>query len=280
VNLDDYIIHLHKFIQIDKSNSSIQKSIKRSICPSHQTNLRPERFYTSQKLVKSFSDGDSNDHRFIKEWQRQHKRISIDQMLEQAAEGIRKQGIELGKQVEAEWIARQLIQVKGKSNSEVEKCIVSLYTNECFLSRLINTTLRENDHSKINTLGPFSQLLFHCDCSPELRQFGYAGELYRGAQLDEQTIESYKQSLGMKKTWDAFSSTSQNRAKAEKFGNVLFIINLAKSTKYKYLGMDISSRSCFPEEEEVLIRASRNFIVEKVQKDEQTEKYFIFLSIC
>ena len=77
-----------------------------------------------------------------------------------------------------------------------------------------------------------------------------------------------------------FHLTSKNRTKAESFGNVLFIINRAKSTKYRFSGMDISSMSRYPEEEEVLIRAARNFIVEKVEKDETTGKHFIFLSLC
>jgi len=44
--------------------------------------------------------------------------------------------------------------------------------------------------------------------------------------------------------------------------------------------MDISAISHYPEEEEVLIRAARNFIVEKVEKDNDNGKYIIFLSLC
>jgi hypothetical protein len=44
--------------------------------------------------------------------------------------------------------------------------------------------------------------------------------------------------------------------------------------------MDISTISHYPDEEEVLIRASRNFIVQKIEKDQNKEKYFIFLSLC
>jgi hypothetical protein len=280
LQLDNSLIDLDRLIQIDKQDSSIERSIKRCIRQPHQTPLRPERFYTPQKLVKSFSDNDTNDRRFINQCHQRHRTESMNEMLEKAAEGIIKEGIILGKQVEAEWIAQKLRSVINKSKAEVEKCIIWLYTHESFLYRLINTTLRENDQSKLDTLGAFSQLLFRCDCSPTLDKVGYEKELYRGAQLDEKTIESYKQSVGLVKTWDAFSSTSKNRAKAECFGNVLFIINRAKSTRYRFSGMDISMISYYPEEEEVLIRATRNFIVEKVEKDDLKGKYFIFLSLC
>ncbi|CAF3664220.1 unnamed protein product [Adineta steineri] len=277
LELDDYYIDLDKSILIDKQNSSIQKSIKRCIRQSHETPLRSERFYTTQKLVKSCNNNDLNDRRFINEWKRRYTKMSIDDKLEQAANGIIKEGMQLGKQIEAEWIAQQLRSVKSKSNVEMEKCIILLYTHESFLYRLINTTLRENDQSKIDNLGAFAELLSKCDCSSSMDQLGYAGELYRGAQLDEQTIESYRQSVGQTKTWDAFSSTSKNRKKAESFGNVLFIINRDKSTRYRFSGMDISSISHYPEEEEVLIRAARNFTIEKFERDDLTGKYRIFL---
>jgi len=280
LQLDNYHIDLGHCIQIDKQDSSIQRSIKRCICQPREAPLRSERFYTPQKLVKSFSDHDSNDRRFINAWQRRYKTMSTDEKLEKAADGIMKEGIRLGKGVEAEWIAQQLRSVKNKSNAEVEKCVIVLYTLESFLYRLVNTTLRENDQSKVDTVGAFAQLLFHCDCSSSKGIVGYAGELYRGAQLDEQTIEMYKQAVGHTKTWDAFSSTSKNRKKAESFGNVLFIINRVKSTRYRFSGMDVSPISNYPEEEEVLIRAARNFIVEKVERDDLTGKHFIFLSLC
>ena len=94
--------------------------------------------------------------------------------------------------------------MKGKTIFEIEKCIISLYTQESFLYRLINSSLRENDQTKLNTLGAFSQLLFHCDCSSTISKFGYAGELYRGAQLDEETIESYKKAIGQYQNMGCF----------------------------------------------------------------------------
>jgi hypothetical protein len=206
--------------------------------------------------------------------------MSLNEMLEKSANGIVKEGILIDKQIEAEWIAEKLRSVIGKSKEEIEKCVIYLYTFESFLYRLLNRTLRENDQSKLDTLGTFCQILFKCDCSPTTDKVGYQGELYRGAQLDEKTIQSYEQSIGLIKTWDAFSSTSKNRIKAESYGNVLFIINREKSTRYRFSGMDISTISHYPDEEEVLIRAARNFIVQKIEKDQNKEKYFIFLSLC
>ena len=166
--------------------------------------------------------------------------MPIDDKLEAAAKGIVEEGMVTGETVEAEKMAAELRAVKGA----------------------------------------FSQLLYHCDCSSTFNELGYKEELYRGAQLDQQTVESYQQAVGQVKTWDGFSSMSKNRIRAELFGNVLFIINCSTTTKYRFSGMDISSLSAFPQEEEVLIRAARNFLVEKVEKNENTGKYYIFLLLC
>ncbi|CAF1092418.1 unnamed protein product [Rotaria sordida] len=281
VQLDHCLVDLEENVRINKQDSSFRMPIKRCVgLSSDNIALRPERFYIPQKLVKSFSDWKSNDRRFINEWRRQNRSLSINELLEQAADGIIKEGIQLCEPIEAKWIADELRLLKNKSNEEIEKRIVSIYTRESFLYRLVNTTLRDNDLLKLHNLGAFCWLLFHCDCSSTFRNLGYADKLYRGAQLDKDTIELYKQSIGLVKTWDAFSSTSKNRKKAETFGNTLFIISLAKSTKYKYSGMDISSLSCYPDEEEVLIRASRNFFVDNVEQDNVTGKYLIYLSLC
>ena len=280
VELDDAFVDLRRAVLKKKRNSTIEQPIKREELQLDGNSLRAQRFQTQPKLVKSFSESETDDRRFLKEWKRRNPRLSTDHLLESAMSGILREGRLLNQSIEAEWIASQLQQMKGKSSEEINKTLLSLYTRESFLYRLLNATLRDNDRSKLDNLGAFSQLLFHCDCSPELRPFGYQGELYRGAQLDKKTIQSYEEAVGKVKTWDAFSSTSKIRATAESFGNVLFIINRAATAKYRFSGMDISSISSYPEEEEVLIRAARDFLVEKVEKDDTKEKYLIYLSLC
>ena len=164
---------------------------------SDRSSLRQQRFCTAPKLVKSFSDVNSKDHRLIHEWQRRHRRMPIDDKLEEAAKGIVQEGMAIGEEAEAAIIADQLRAVKGQSNADLEKAIVSLYTRESFLYRSINGALRDNDESKCDTLGAFSQLLFHCDCSSTFNELGYTDELYRGAQLDSQAIESKPSTLAM-----------------------------------------------------------------------------------
>jgi hypothetical protein len=280
VELDDAFVDIHRLIRKSKLNLKIEGTIKRENRLIDPVNIRTQRFFSQPKLVKSFRESDSNDHRFIKKWQQQNPRCSVDELLDRAANGILLEGHLLNQPIEAEWISSQLQALKGKSNDEINRVIINIYSRESFLYRALNTALRDNDQSKLNHFGAFCQLLFHCDCSSDLRSFGYQGELYRGAQLDQQTIESYRQAIGKMKTWDAFSSTSKIRATAESFGNVLFIINRAKTVKYRFSGVDISSMSAYPQEEEVLIRAARNFLVEKVEQDPTTNKYLIFLSLC
>jgi hypothetical protein len=127
--LDNYLINFDRLIEINKQDSSIERSIKRCIRQPHNIPLCSERFNTPQKLVKSFSGNDKNDHRFTNECHKRYRTKPIDQILEIATEGIIKEGILLGKQIEAEWIAQQLRSIIGKSKAEIEKCVILLYTH-------------------------------------------------------------------------------------------------------------------------------------------------------
>lgn len=277
VELDHCLVDFDQSVQIDKEHPSIRQAIKRSHRRPDDVPLRSERFHVSQKLVQSSNESDAHDRRLVYAWGKRHKTTSANELLESAADGIIREGALLGLQGEAQWIAQELRALKGKSNGDIDACVIGLYTKESFLYRLVNKALRENDPSKVQTLGPFIRLLYLTDCSPSPGKTGYAGELYRGAELDQRTIDSYRQCIGQKKTYDAFSSTSKNRKKAESYGNVLFVLNRDPSAKYKFSGMDISALSEYPDEEEVLVRAARNFIVQDVRQDEQTGKYLIYL---
>lgn len=273
LELDGFIIDFDKKIRISKDKTSI----KRTLIEFNEIPVRSERFNTSEKPVQSLNE--QNHRRFLNQSRKKFGKMSLNDLVENAAQGIVQEGLKLNKQCEAQWIAEQLKSVQQKCKEDVEKLILYLYTFESFLYRLINQTLRENDLEKIETLGPFIQILFQTDCSPTTNKVGFHGILYRGAQLDEKTIESYRESIGSIKTWDAFASTSQNRNQAECYGNVLFIINHQKQTRYKYSGMDISLISYYPAEQEVLIRAGRDFLVENVEEDTIKNKVYIYLSL-
>jgi len=107
IQLDNYFIDLDRMIKIDKQDLSNEIPIKRCIRQLDKIPLRSERFYSCEKLVKSFSDNDQNDHRFLNEWKKRNRNKSIDDLLEKAAEGIIKEGILIEKQIEPEWIVQK-----------------------------------------------------------------------------------------------------------------------------------------------------------------------------
>ncbi|CAF1115778.1 unnamed protein product [Didymodactylos carnosus] len=249
--------------------------------------LREERFFLPQPLKKPFNEDrlDGGYHGFIKEWEKkkktfllffkeENKNVSNSDKVEQAANGIIFEGNRLGENCESQWIAKQLRMVKNETTKEIRKCCINLYTKECFLYKLVNTTLRENHKTKVDTLGPFCYFLFDSWSNDLENQ--YKLEVYRGASLDPEMIESYKDATGTYKCWYGFSSTSKNRHKAEQFGNALFVIDL---TKTKGGGFDISSYSCYPDEEEVLRPAGAEFKIIEVQADMEQNKHCIYLSV-
>ena len=274
IELSNYLIDLEHNVQIRKGDKHKQRPIKRVEINDATQYLRDERFFFPEKPVKSFSTAEKFGSEFVSLWGKKNETLlvhkSFDEIVEQAADGILKEGKKINEDFEAETIAKQLRTIKDQEAGRIRKLCVKIYSAECFLYKLVNKTLRESDFSKINTLGAFCYLLwqhtyFSCDDT-------YAGTVYRGAQLNQTIINVYQEAVGTEIKWLAFSSTSKNPQQAEKFGNTLFVIQL-KYYDYK----DISSISNYPIEEEVLLPAGTNFTVDRVECHHDG-KYLIFLT--
>ena len=275
IELEKYIIDLQTWTQINKQNSAKSRPIIRNIVEQNQQYLRRQRFCAAQ--VPSFIPYQaSGQWSFSYEWWRNSVcRYAVQ--VERAAEGILVEGKKLGKTQQASSIAKALIGVKDKEWLEIAKCCIYQYTCETFLYKLINNALREQDWSKVDTLGPFCHLLSMVDTASTLVNcHRYKGLVYRGMKLTKAQIRSYEEAIGQGlKQWLNFSSTSRNREAAENFGNTLLIIDLQSD----YHGLHIASISRYPKEDEVLLRASQTFWVKEVKYDLTSKKYHIYVVI-
>jgi hypothetical protein len=282
VELDHHIVDLENLLQINKENTTRQRPIKRVSDATLQCK-REERFTLpndngSNPGNKSFGDESRFlSPKFIEEWVTRNPDLSILEHVDKAVQGILEEGRLVGKMKESHWLAQQLTDVKSKSWDEIALRCIHLYTRECFLYKLVNKSLREEDLSKVDTLGPFCNLLWNSLCSEALMaKYQYKGKVYRGATLTDEEVESYKSSIRKSsKEWHGFSSTSKNRELAEIYGNTLLIINVPSQSQH----LDISSISQFPDEDEVLLGASTSFQVEDVSYDEMTHKHHINLRV-
>ena len=171
-------------------------------------------------------------------------------------------------------------ELTNKQEDEVCMCCAHLYTLNSFLYDLISTTLRNQDLTKVETLGAYCWLL-----SSYIGWFATVPRdvttVFRGCQLSEDEIEKYKQAIGQIIHWHAFTSTTMSRNVAESFSvNTLFILTLDKSEKNEHCEHDISHDSQFADEEEILLMPGHNFIVENVEdpsSDSADRRYVIRL---
>lgn len=157
-----------------------------------------------------------------------------------------------------------------KDQEEILKCAIHLYTRDSFLYKLVNSTLRNDDLTKIDTLGPFCYLLrehlFYADKSKEKLT------VYRGTNLTDEMVEEYRRAIGKWIQWPAFTSTTKSQQVAEMYeGNALFIMKIVGS----YYTRDISSLSQFQDEEEVLLTAHLHFKIDEVTSDPISGKHLI-----
>ncbi|CAF1387813.1 unnamed protein product [Didymodactylos carnosus] len=262
--LDNYWINVKNSIQISKSDQNKQRLIKRVLIKRNENEgLREERFFLPQPLKPLSHDSGRDSDTFLSQWKKD-KQLSDPEIVEQAALGIILEGKQLDKHRESQWLAEQLTAVKNQGRQEIYNCCIMLYTIECFLYKLINKALRENDQSKVNTLGPFCYILFRSWYTDHNQ---YRLQLYRGVNIDPNTVKSYDQATGETRCWDSFTSTSKSRKKAENFGNTLFITDA--TTKG---GTDLLQRSKYPDEQEVLLPPGTTFTIIEVKPDPKTTK--------
>jgi hypothetical protein len=146
---------------------------------------------------------------------------------------------------------------------------------ESFLYKLINITLRNEDYSKLDTLGPYCWMLWcYINTNTKFTEF----TVYRGCTLTDAMIADYKNSIGTKIKWSSVTSTSRSRQLAEQFGNTLFVIQILDKSYNPF--RDISSLSYYPNEEEVLLKYGFPVKVDKVEYDKMNKKYVIYVTEC
>ncbi|CAF3883565.1 unnamed protein product [Rotaria sp. Silwood2] len=291
--LDEYYIDFQNNLQVFNSDHNKQRPVKRVVRKREDKHLREARFVDLPvSSGRSFGGQYGWISPFVVEVRRNlglkidelpsKKPTMIPMLVEKAACGIIEEGKYLKKEREAEKMANMLREKKNQDMKEVWKCCAYLYSLESFLYKTLNAAMRlvgDEQHenvwrSKIRTLGPFCLLLWDDPINIKAKT---KTTLYRGAELKPEQIATYEE---MAKDSDkcgsfqAFSSCSQNREKAEEFGNTLFIMELKGA-----FTADLRELSEYPNEEEELITPGVCFNVKKVEFDRKTNKHVIYLRL-
>ncbi|CAF1083678.1 unnamed protein product [Rotaria sordida] len=281
VLLDKYRIDLKEFIQFNRTDSLKQRPVRRQVGCKVQECLREERFCSPSFLTSTPSYGKALAWcPFLTEWLKspagRKAALNFPSAIDACINGILQEAIkhQSNSEAEAKWMVDQLKSCKMKPRRETSKVCINLYTRESFLYHVLNTALREADHSKLDTLGPLCFLIR--DYSRTCTEF--IGTVYRGVQLPLTAILSYKQAVGSWRTWPSYTSTSKNREMAEFRGNTLFIIEIVNSKPSLQRAYDVSEISQFPSEDEVLLPAGVSFQVINVEQ-ELNQKYIIQIKL-
>ncbi|CAF1273379.1 unnamed protein product [Rotaria sordida] len=291
--LDDYYIDFTQNRQISNTDDCKERPVKRVVRKREDKHLREERFVDLPVSTgRSFGGEYGWVSPFIIEVRRDlklepeelpsKKPEMIPMLIEKAAQGIVKEGKFIRKEEEAKELANMLLEQKTNGIKQIWQCCVYMYSLESFLYKTLNATMRlvgdkEHEHvwrSKIRTLGPFCLLLWDDPCNKKATIYK---TLYRGANLNKQQIAKYEE---MSKNSDeygsfqAFTSCSRNRQKAEEFGNTLFIMEVEIAFTANLAGL-----SEYPSEEEELITPGVSFRVTKVKFDQKINKHLIYMTL-
>ncbi|CAF1500105.1 unnamed protein product [Adineta steineri] len=288
VEIDDgYIVNVISYFQYNKRDKEKKWLVKciPSECDHTMNHQRQDRF--SLPVIQTFTQSESRDTALCLEgmdslrfpdiyYRREVENTSktYADIVREAIQGILKEGFNVGKPLEAKWLARQLRAVRhfGAHTrplysdfhyrdvpDEIGQTCVYLYTKECFWYKLINSAMRNLNtitNAQLKTLGPFAYILdsyLHCIKTTNIAR------VYRGLDLTNEQLRKYS-NKELLYYFTSFTSTTWNRENAEKFdGNTLFIIDLkfdsirSRPVTARPCGANISSMSDFPTQEEFLI---------------------------
>jgi hypothetical protein len=168
-------------------------------------------------------------------------------------------------------IAEKFLKVKDSSLTEISKQCIFCYTIECFFYRLVNSVLREEDFSKLETLGPYCFLLLNSlwNCRERNK---YVQRVFRGMTLKPNHIQKCKDAIGKTRCWLGFTSTTKQPNVTKPFKKqsspddivASVIIDIVERLFTESFGLDVVDMSDHPGEEEMLFPAGINFVVDKV----------------
>jgi hypothetical protein len=314
-----YRIDLKHFVQQHIDDWSRQRPIRRqdrltlpifSEIETRNECRRRERLSFPLGFVSSRNTSvDTNYHGspFITDWLLKFTKgklnVTFDSIFPVLVQGLKHEGRTESENVVHD-IIRSLNVVKDetfgkKDKKRIEKlqdCCVKLYTKDCYIYRVVNTALRDDDRTKLETLGPYCYLVYnnigrhlkdYLSFRHRLRQAVYPTEsqsmiVYRGDHISREIIEEYRQAAGDRNKyfkWLSFVSTSLRREVAESFGcNVLYIIELQRQLTNDQF-TKLQRNTFIEDEEEILLRPGMRFRVDKVKFDDLTGRQLVHIKI-
>jgi hypothetical protein len=313
------MIDLNKMLQVCIDDTHRQRPVKRCVLSDlddDNIDWRRERFafeldhQAADGVQTNTSKDDINYYgsKFIADWLLTfadgNLKVKFDIIFPALVNGIRIEGHLYDAPEKAiNWLIHQLEEVRDHVQKKNElkrikylsKCCVKLYTKNCFLFQLVNITLRNDDRTKLNTLGPYCYLVYNCIGGyihdslsvQHLRQhFRHTQPpsvfVYRGDSVPKKKLDEYQQAAGQPHKyfkWLSFVSASHKPDVGAFFAtNVLYIIELNRAVSNDQF-LDLYDNTFMPDEEEVLLRPGVRFRVESVTFDSGRNLHVVRIKI-
>ncbi|CAF1277374.1 unnamed protein product [Rotaria sordida] len=141
-----------------------------------------------------------------------------------------------------------------ENNTDHPFLCIFAYTKETFLVYKMNDSIRSDSKEQLNAIYPYVNVLINA-----LNPYPFYGTVYRGFLLNSEQLSKYKKDRTF--FWPGFSSATKKFAVAARFAqcNVVFEIRIPEA--FSHCCGDISDKSAYPEEEEVLLKPYTYFRV-------------------
>ncbi|CAF3324011.1 unnamed protein product [Rotaria sp. Silwood2] len=318
---ENYLIDLKHYVEEHINNPHQQRPVRRRRCrlPSsivieeetENESSRRERFSSPLGLVLSRSATENTAYYgspFIHIWlvifTKGKMKVIFDTIFPALVKGLIEEGQSDTKnkvhEIEAALnkVEKDTREKSSKKRiKELQNCCAKLYTKACYVYRVVNAALRNDDRTKLHTIGPFCYLLFNyigqrfkdnSSIRDHLRRVLRPNEiqsmtLYRGDRSSDSTIEEYQRAAGdcsKHFKWLPFVSTSYDRAAAENFAvDVLYIIEIQSYSSNEDQFTDLTTIGHYADEKEILLLPGVQFQVNKLEFDNEKGLHLVYIKI-
>jgi len=285
VDLGDDLIFFTQMIQVSKRNLQEQKKVKR-VALNRNPSPREQRFtnrlplkaldktFGSSKEFLAYVSARSGDFVYQHNGEFWLVPTSVSNLGCSALKCITNKCEENGSDVDRAIVQKMEKEIqnaikKGKS-LKVYEAFLQTYTEECFLYRLIDKLLLEEDWRGLEEWSSYIIILASAFISMQSEYFNpkysqvnknIPATLYRGTQLTKEDMKEYDSSKNRYFSWNTFTSATKRQSIAKSFSKerdsdvnlpVLFEIDTCGNQTENQL-LDLEGISSFADELEVLI---------------------------
>lgn len=289
VELENSVISLKHFVQIDKAIVVKQSPIKRIFKGKETKKATKEIFYLPTKKPKP--ELNYENLVFIYEWcQKNHVMFELKEdglidpktlneesntFFSSLMQGILFELVILNLEKLAMKTNEKLKEILDTDPKTIVKPLVTNWLSIPKFYNLLNDAVFRHESIKVDTLGPYAYLvhLFIMNGSVKTSPYFYGDTVYKGLNLNDEQLEFFKEVYSRNEyfSWCSFFLYNKDISSAKKNGNTLFLVDIDENLG----GVDMAKFTGISPQGEIMLPPNSYFKIESIEKKESKNWFYL-----